>query len=63
MSVAEALQYIGKRAYWTPGNGLSFAVVIKDMKTSYGCKRYLVAPVEGQGETWVQSGITMEGTK
>ena len=61
MSVAEAAGLIGKTAQWTPGNGLAFAVVIKDIKVSYGCKRYLVAPVQGSGETWVQSGITMEG--
>ena len=32
MSVAEAAGLIGKTAQWTPGNGLAFAVVIKDIK-------------------------------
>ncbi len=57
MTTVEATQLIGKEVNWTPGNGLSFRVTIKDFKMVYGSKRYLVSPVNGMGETWVQSGI------
>jgi hypothetical protein len=53
----DIINTIGKTAQWTPGNGLSFAVTIKDVKIAYGMKRYLVQPVNGIGETWVQTGV------
>lgn len=58
MTFLEAQQIIGKEATWNAGNGLRFQVIVKDYKQAYGCKRYLVVPVNGQGETWVQSGLT-----
>ena len=58
MTFLEVQQIINKEALWNAGNGLSFRVIVKDYKQAYGCKRYLVAPVNGQGETWVQSGLS-----
>jgi hypothetical protein len=34
---------------------LSFDVRIQDVKSSYGVKRYLVTPVRGSGEAWINS--------
>jgi hypothetical protein len=58
MTHLEAAALINKPAIWNAGNGLSFRVSIKDIKRSYGCTRYLVAPIDGSGETWVQTGIS-----
>lgn len=58
MTTAQAMQLIGTEANWSAGNGLSFRVVVKDYKQAYGSQRYLVSPVNGQGETWVQSGLS-----
>ncbi len=57
MTTLEANKLIGTTAKYTPGNGLAFSVLIKDIKMAYGCKRYLIAPVDGSGETWVQTGV------
>jgi hypothetical protein len=35
--------------------GLKIAVVILDIKNSYGRTRYQVSPVTGTGEIWVES--------
>lgn len=45
---------------------LSIDVKIKDVKNSYGKTRYLVAPLAGHGEQWMESiypgrsGVTVE---
>lgn len=36
-------------------NGLTFNVKILDYKTAYGKERWLVTPVSGAGQVWVQS--------
>lgn len=33
--------------------GLGVDVRVIDYKSAYGCDRWLVTPVEGQGEAWV----------
>ena len=58
MTFLEASKLIGSEALWNAGNGLTFKVIVKDFKQAYGSKRYLVTPVNGQGETWVQSGLS-----
>jgi len=35
--------------------GLIVEVQVKDYKNSYGRDRYLVTPVSGQGEVWVEN--------
>lgn len=37
--------------------GLLVAVVILDIKKSYGQTRYLVSPVTGRGEVWIENFI------
>lgn len=57
MTTAQAAKLIGQEAIWNAGNGLSFQVLIEDVKIAYGNTRYQVKPVSGQGSTWVQSGL------
>jgi hypothetical protein len=35
-------------------NGLAINVKILDYKTAYGKERWLVAPVSGSGQAWIQ---------
>lgn len=44
---------IGRIALITYG-GLTFEVMVKAHKVAYGTDRWLVIPVKGHGETWVQ---------
>ena len=41
--------------------GLQVAIVVVDIKMSYGKVRFLVSPVTGKGEIWVESiiGVTV----
>ena len=50
----EITQYVGKTGNVLLG-GLTVAVKIKDVKNSYGRIRYLITPVTGSGEVWVES--------
>jgi len=52
MSVKELSKAIDTTALLTEG-GLSFPVLIKDAKISYGQARFLVSPIGGRGEVWV----------
>jgi hypothetical protein len=52
MSVKELSKAIDTTALLSEG-GLYFPVLIKDAKISYGTARYLVSPVGGHGEVWV----------
>lgn len=36
-------------------HGLKIKVIVKDVKRSYGNTRYLITPVAGAGEVWVES--------
>lgn len=56
---ADAKHIVGKRALFefrhrTQG-GVMVEVKIKDFKTSWGQSRYLIEPISGQGEIWVQN--------
>lgn len=37
---------------------LTFDVVVKDYKHTYGRDRWLVSPVSGSGEAWVENIVT-----
>jgi hypothetical protein len=52
MSVKELSQLIDTTALLSEG-GLSFPVLIQDVKISYGQARYLVSPIGGRGSVWV----------
>lgn len=47
-------QYVGKKGTIFIG-GLNVEVKVLDIKNSYGRTRYLVTPVKGSGEVWVES--------
>lgn len=46
---------VGKRASVELKNGLVMDVRVLQHKFSYGKDRYLVTPVAGSGEVWVQN--------
>ncbi len=50
----EMMQYIGKH-YSIHLGGLAVHVEIIDVKQSYGRTRFLVKPLQGRGEVWVES--------
>lgn len=50
---------VGKRGT-IEANGLTINVKILDYKTAYGKERWLVAPVSGSGQVWVQT-VTIVG--
>lgn len=43
--------------------GFTIRVVIKDWKFSYGNERFLVTPVDGAGERWVEKVRLLGATK
>lgn len=52
----ELQQYINRKMDINLG-GLRVSIVILDIKMSYGRTRFLVSPVAGKGEVWVESII------
>lgn len=58
MTLKDQMQYMGKKATIHVG-GLKIQVIITDYKTSYGKDRWLVKPVSGSGEVWIES-VTLE---
>lgn len=52
-------KFVGKKGTIFAG-GLRVEVEIKDVKNSYGRDRYLVTPVAGSGEVWVESVTVAE---
>jgi len=55
----EYIQYINRK-YDINLNGLIVSIVILDIKKSYGRLRFLVSPVSGKGEIWVESIIGLD---
>ncbi len=47
-------KYVGKKGTIFAG-GLTVEVEVKDVKLAWGKERYLVAPIAGSGEVWVES--------
>lgn len=52
----ELLEKIGKQALYNANGFGSFMVKVKvlDVKMSYGKVRYLITPMSGSGEIWVE---------
>lgn len=48
-------KYVGKKATVVCDLSLTIEVKILDVKMSYGRERYLVTPVAGSGERWVEA--------
>lgn len=53
MSYAKQAAVIGKRGYIKLG-GLEVSIEVLDYKNSYGKDRWLVTPLSGAGEIWVE---------
>lgn len=53
MTVAEAAQLLGRTGTIRQA-GLTVGVTVIDVKQSYGRTRYLVSPLAGKGEIWVE---------
>ena len=54
VSTLELSKAIGQPATINQG-GLTVRVRISDVKQAYGCTRYLVTPLAGEGSVWVDS--------
>lgn len=56
---AEAKELMGKKAVYEfkcrPKGSVHVEVRIKDIKVSWGHSRFLIEPVAGQGELWVEN--------
>lgn len=55
-------QYVGRTGV-IKLDGLEIEVKIGDVKQSWGKTRYLVSPVAGEGEKWVENIAYMKGAK
>jgi|GEM_PF-2946704 hypothetical protein len=53
MTVTELNKTIGKTVMFSAG-ALSFTCYVKDAKIGYGQPRFLIQPVAGSGERWVE---------
>ena len=54
MKGSEIINYIGKQG-WIEFGKLMVDVKILDYKRSYGRDRWLVTPVSGSGQVWVEN--------
>jgi len=52
-------EFVGKAATVKLG-GLVVEVTVIDVKNSYGRDRYLISPVSGTGEIWVEAITTIK---
>jgi hypothetical protein len=59
MSLLEMQSYIGKTGMLAHG-GIATRVRIHDVKKSYGNLRFLVRPVDGAGEAWVDANRVLQ---
>ena len=46
-------EYVGKGATINI-KGMKFEVLTKDVRMNYGKKKFLVSPMSGSGESWVE---------
>ncbi len=54
MKLSDYAKYINTKVEFKLSTGINFRVVIKDVKNSYGKVRFLISPVAGSGETWIE---------
>lgn len=58
MTTLDLRDYIGLEVPWRTGQ-LQVQVRIVDCKRSYGRVRYLITPVAGTGQQWIQDGLIL----
>lgn len=61
MTTRDLTEYKGKKAQYNPVNNLVFTVKIVDSKFAYGHTRFLIEPVSGTGQKWVDSNAVNLG--
>lgn len=54
MTTRETMAVIGREGI-VRYDTIKVAVRVLDVKTAYGCTRYLIAPLAGGGEAWVDA--------
>lgn len=57
--LADKISKLNKQARYVI-NGMSIPVTVLDYKHSYGCDRWQITPVGGNGKQWVQVGLKFE---
>ena len=55
MTTLEMAAAIGKPVLYE-SHGLQFVCAVVDIKISYGQPRFLITPMKGKGQTWVEIG-------
>jgi len=61
MSTVELSKVIGALGALNNGDGLTVTVRLVDSKSAYGVTRYLVEPMAGAGQVWVNAHrVTLE---
>lgn len=58
MTALDLSAFIGLSAPWQVG-ALQIHVRILDCKRAYGHTRYLIQPVAGTGQQWIQDGLIL----
>lgn len=59
MTTREQMNWIGRRALLRL-DPMLIEVTVNDVKVSYGNVRFLVQPVAGQGEKWIEASSLKE---
>jgi hypothetical protein len=59
MDIKTLASYVGKTGIISV-KGLEVEVTISDVKQSYGISRFLVSPVSGKGQAWVENVLLKE---
>ena len=54
MAVLDLSKKIGMQAMWNTKSGLRFEIVIKDVRERFGLIDYLIEPIAGDGQKWVE---------
>ncbi len=56
MSAKDLVSHIGKKYNFNlPNTAVYFEVQVIDARISFGTLQYLITPVSGKGETWVNA--------
>ena len=58
MTTLDLHEYIGLEVPWHIGE-LHIQVRILDCKRAYGRTRYLIQPITGTGQQWIQDGLIL----
>ena len=54
MTTKESMALIGRKGLLYESRGMSYNILVLDVKSSYGRTRLLVRPASGTGKAWVE---------